>query len=219
MRYLYLLLNLFKKLPDTSTLDKTGIVKSDHPEKNNGWIKGWVLDDDIIIVCKHSNPSVSSPNNKIFVSDTNGNKYERIIVAIDKEPYNIGSDHSYYKGGDIAICKLNLPLPDCIKRYQVYTKDDVYGKKSVTINQYGQESRSSIIYKSALAYLYGRKRNIELIGGDSGLPWFVYDDTDKEWKVITHTFRGIWGEGPWYGKLYHVITKRVNALKDSFRVG
>jgi hypothetical protein len=44
--------------PNKSTINLTGIIKSDHPQINNGWIKGWLVDNgknDTIVVCAHSN--------------------------------------------------------------------------------------------------------------------------------------------------------------------
>ena len=200
----------FRNFPSPNTIDRSGIVRSDYPVVGNGWIKGWVYNSNTIIVCKHSNPSVDEPNNKIYVCDNNGCKHERTIVNVDDSQFDIGLGGSYYNGGDIAICKLDKPLPNNISNYEIFTKTDIYAMKTVTINQHNEYSVGHIVYKGRLAYLKGAKRNIELQPGDSGLPWFVYDR--GTWKICTHTHRGMHGEGPWYAKINSQITKRIDAL-------
>jgi len=211
--------NPWKELPSSKTLDKTGIVKSDHPVEGNGWIKGWVVNvepKNIIIVCKHSNPTTSEPNNKIFVTDKNGKKYTRTIIEINKEPFKLDGKTDcidYYDGGDIAICKLDKPLPKSIKGYDISTNPDVYATKALTIDQDDKDSIAQVRCDDKFAYIRGKKRwgNL-LIAGDSGMPWFVWEN--KEWKVLTHTFRGQWGEGPWYGHefIYNDLKNRINNL-------
>lgn len=211
MKIFDLITNRFKKFPNPKTIDQSGIVKSNHPVKGNGWIKGWVVNSDTVIVCKHSNPSTSAPNNKVFVTDSAGVEHERTIIRIDKAPFDIGTTDVYYDGGDIAICKLDSPFPSTVKAYGIYTKSDVYGLRTVTVNQHGEFSIGKLTYRGKYAYLKGSKRNIQLIPGDSGLPWFVYDGS--EWKVVTHTYRGMYGEGPWYGKIYNELQKRINLIR------
>lgn len=215
MKLLSLILNQFKKLPKLSTLDRSGIVKSDHPVPGNGWIKGWVMNvpsKNVVLVCKHANPSTSTPNNKIYVNDASGVKHERTIIAIDKEPFDIGSDDSYYDGGDIALCKLDRPLPETIASYDIYYGDHVYNMKTAMYNQNDDVSSAKIVYRGKIAYLKGVGRDVSLEPGDSGLPWFVYDG---KWKVLSHTFRGWHGEGPWYGRMYDEIMRRARSLGAS----
>lgn len=212
--------NPLKIIPSSSTIDKSGIVKSDHPVKGNGWIKGWVVNikpKNIIIVCKHSNPSTTEPNNKVFVIDSSGIKHTRTIISINKNPFKLnGKDDclEYYDGGDIAICKLDKPFPNTVKGYDISTNKDIYASKALTIDQDGNDSIAQIRCDDNFAYIRGKKRwgNL-LIAGDSGMPWFVWED--KEWKVLTHTFRGQWGEGPWYGhkNIYDELYQRINDLQ------
>lgn len=213
MKILDLITNGFKKFPNPKKIDQSGIVRSNHPAQGNGWIKGWVVNSDTVIVCKHSNPSTSAPNNKVFVTDGNGVEHERTIIRIDKSPFDIGTTDEYYDGGDIAICKLDSTFPPTVKAYKIYKNTDVYALKTVTVNQHYEFSVGKLTYRGKIAYLKGAKRNIQLIPGDSGLPWFVYDDSDNEWKVVTHTFRGMHGEGPWYAKIYDELQKRINLIR------
>lgn len=217
-----LIVNPWKPIPSGNTIDQTGIVKSDYPKEGNGWIKGWVVNiqpKNIIIVCKHSNPSINSPNNKIFVVDNDAVKYERQIVAIDNSPFCLNGQNmsdDYYNGGDIAICKLNEPLPDSITGYDICTEENIYALRSLMFNQNGEESIAQIRFVDDLAYIKGKKRKgCSLIAGDSGMPWFIW--INKKWKILTHTFRGQWGEGPWYGhrNTYEILMKRIRKIQDS----
>lgn len=192
---------LFTKLPDIKTLDKSGIVNSDHPQKGNGWIKGWVLDcpsKDIIFVCRHANPSLTPPNNKVFVIDKFGKKIERTIIKIENPNIINPID-----GLDICICKVDEPFPSSIRGYKLAEKINTY-QKTVTINQFGKESHAYIMPQEKFGTIYGRNRDIFFVGGDSGTPWFVYEN--DEWRVASHTHKGGYGIGPWYG-LPQVIKK------------
>jgi len=213
MKIISLIVNLFQEFPSTNSLNTTGIVYSDHPVENNGWIKGWCLNTptrDIVVVCKHSNPSTTAPNNTIFVRDNQGQKHIRAITRIDKEPFNIRSTNEYYMGGDIALCKLNEPLPDTIALYNIFTSPFVYGKKTVSLNQHKKWSFAKLTQRGSVHYVKGNGRDPLFSQGDSGLPWFVYQD--GEWQVVSHTFRGLHGEGPWYDKLSKEIQERASKL-------
>lgn len=181
--------NLFRKLPDPSTIDRTGIVNSDVPHIDNGWIKGWCVDTpgrNVIIVCKHSNPR---PGNTIFVRDDQGMKIVRTITKVDDRPLD------GYEGLDVAVCQVEPPFPPTIRLYDMAFDLTNY-QKSVTFDQHGQISRCKLALNSKLRTVSGNNRDHQLVPGDSGLPWFVWEDTG--WRVCTHTFRGLHGIGPWY---------------------
>lgn len=212
--------------PKPSTINRTGIIFSDHPKENNGWVKGWVVNTpqrDIIIVCKHSNPSTVEPNNKVFVRDKFGRKISRTIIKVLKPEYKLDGnkiiipyygDNNYFLKGDIAICKVNEPFPDEIKGYDIATNEYILRKRAVTFNQFGEPSIAQIHYSKNLAWIFGRRRDKKrwLIAGDSGTPWFVW--VDDEWKVLTHTTKGIVGEGPHYGHplLYEELMKNIRSF-------
>jgi hypothetical protein len=86
----------------------------------------------------------------------------------------------------------------------------VHGKKTISLNQHGEYSRGKISHRGKLAYIRCDNRDIPFTPGDSGLPWFVY--TAGTWKVISHTFRGLQGEGPLYSKIYDEIYSRLIRL-------
>ena len=210
--------------PDPKKIDKTGLIRSDHPVEGNGWIKGWVVDvpaKDIIIVCKHAGPSSNPPNNKVYVVDKFGTKFERTITKVDYSPYNLNGKESnltfrgeenYFLGGDIAICKVDEPFPDTIKAYKFSINPKILQKKAYTYNQHNELTTARIFYSETLAWIFGKGRFGEaLIGGDSGTVWFVWDG---DWKIATHTTKGYAGEGPYYGHkfIYDELLKNINSL-------
>lgn len=196
--------------PNKSTINLTGIIKSDHPQINNGWIKGWLVDNgknDTIIVCAHSNPSISFPNNRVFAKNENGLKYYRHIIEINKlklKNYDL----------DIAICKLDAPFPEMICAYK-FAENPNNNQIVFTPNQHNTILKASIILNSKTCQISGdREQQNLLVFGDSGLPWFVWEN--DEWRVATHTHRGLWGIGPWYShkELYPILTKVLNLPQE-----
>lgn len=194
----------FAKFPNPSTIDKSGIICSDHPVVGNGWIKGWVVGDDKIIVCKHSYPSKYPPNNKVYVIDKWGKKITREVS------YTISYNFFNYDDAlDICVCKLNEPFPESVKRYKIAEKISDY-QKTILFDQNGEISEATIRINSD-GTIKGVGRKNQLDAGDSGTPWFVWEK--KEWRVATHTFRGQYGIGPWYGDK-KIITELKSRIKD-----
>lgn len=224
-RVWYSLTNRLKvfSAPSPATIDKSGVVNSDHPIIGNGWIKGWVVNvspKNIIIVARHSNPSINEPNNKVFVIDKKGNKIERTIVATDLEPFALDGKtiklDTYEGGGDIAICRVNEPFPSTVKSYNFSVNPNSVYVPVETLTQDGSFSSVFTYTYTGIAWIKGRKRNGGdlLKAGDSGLPWFTWED--GEWKVITHTTKGQWGEGPWYscGLIFPDLKNRIVKLQN-----
>jgi len=216
-RIFYVLFNKYQSNPGPTSINRTGIVCSDHPVLGNGWIKGWVVNvpsKDIIIVCNHSNPSTNTPSNKIYVVDKFGTKIERTIVALTCDKYTISNDReeslTRYRGGDIAICKVDTPFPDTVKAYNFSIEDDALGKIAVTFDQHGRVSMSRIHYGNKTAWIFGKDRDPFLIPGDSGTPWFIWEN--DEWRVITHTTVGSFGEGPYYCRILKDIKAKIDSL-------
>jgi hypothetical protein len=217
MKLLSYIFNLFREHPSSHTIDVSGVVWSDYPHGNgNGYNKGWVINipsRDVVIVCKHANPSTTGKNNEVYVRDHNRIIHRRKIVKIDKAPFGIGATGEYYNGGDIALCKLDRPLPSDVRAYTICSeKSFIFGRKVSTIHQDSGFSSGRIIKRGSAAYLKTRKRTRKLVAGDSGLPWFVWDSKASEWKVISHSFRGDNGEGPWYTMIADEIMTRAQNL-------
>jgi len=192
------------KTPSFSTIDQTGIIKSDHPVPGNGWIKGWLVDNgkhDTIIVCQHSNPSTTAPNNKVYVTDSNGKNHYRTLKCVNVL-HLTGFDL------DICVCKLCKPFPKGITAYKFATS--LKNRQIVvTFDQYGKVSRANLELKSHRATLEGRDRDNLFDPGDSGSPWFVWEDGC--WRVASHTHRGLYGIGPWYSHsdVYDALNKML----------
>lgn len=199
--------------PDPKKIDKSGLVRSNYPDIGNGWIKGWVVNTpqkDTIIVCKHSCPSTSEPNNKIYVIDKFGKTIERTIISVQNNSYKINGnpengsfrgEDDYFMGGDISICKVNEPFPNTVKAYNFSTDPNIIQRNAYTFNQNGKLTKARVFYSENLAWIFGKARFGEpLTSGDSGTVWFVWNG--DEWNVLTHTSRGMAGEGPYYGHKY-----------------
>ena len=214
--------------PKPSSIDISGIVWSDYPHYGNGWIKGFLLNTpsrDIIVTAKHCSPSTLGPNNKVVFFDNNGERIERTIISVNKDNYkldgktdspeiNMGKPERYYLGGDVAICKLDEPLPSNIKEYNICTSEKIISKRSICFNQKKQPTSAVTFFSDSLAWVIGRKRKLDgdrllLKAGDSGLPWFVWND--GEWQIITVTSRGEWGEGSFLGHKF-IYTDLINNI-------
>ena len=196
--------NLFAKAPKASTIDRSGIILSDYPTKGNGWIKGWLVDNqanDTIIVCKHSGPSIFAPNNTVFATANDGKKHYRTIVSVQKvecKDYDL----------DISICKLDQPFPPEIHAYK-FAESLSKGQQTIGFDQYGQRSEANLNLKGWACQVAGNKRSRHFKSGDSGLPWFVWEK--DEWRVASHTYRGQWGIGPWYSHkdLFKILKSQI----------
>ena len=197
--------NLFVKHPKPSTINRSGIILSDHPVIGNGWIKGWLVDadkKDTIIVCKHSNPSILPPNNTVFATSNTGVKHYRTIVSVETvelKDYDL----------DITICKLDKPFPKDIHAYKFAEKLQE-GQYTITFNNSNEKSEANLKLMSKSGQVAGNNRKLQFIGGDSGTPWFVWEK--DEWRVASHTHRGMYGIGPWYShkELYALLKKVVD---------
>ena len=203
--------NLFVKHPKPFTINRSGIILSDHPVIGNGWIKGWLVDNskkDTIIVCKHSNPSTFSPNNIVFATSNNGTKHYRTIVSVENVELN---NHDL----DITVCKLDKPFPKDIHAYKFAEKLQE-GQYTITFNNSNERSEANLKLMKKSGQVAGNNRKLHFISGDSGTPWFVWEQ--DEWRVASHTHRGMWGIGPWYSykalysKLKNQLLKNYNVI-------
>lgn len=219
-RLFFTTINRFRMVPSAATIDKTGIIRSDHPVVGKGWIKGWVVNvpsRDIIIVCKHANPSISAPNNSVYVLDKFNKRITRTIVAVDSAPYKLDGkvlSDSPTDNADIAICRVNKPFPGSIAAYDFSEDEYVDASPVITFQKDNNPSEALVHTWKEKAWVRGMKRGSDelLWYGDSGTPWFVWEK-DK-WRVITHTKLGQWGEGPWYSHpyIYEEIKRRIGKL-------
>lgn len=204
----------FQRSPGPKTIDKTGMLFSDHPVAGQGWIKGWVVDTpnrNIAIVTRHAGPGISPPHDLVYAINKFGKKVERKIVAVERPNFAVGTDEASSSDrvwGDIAVIRVDIPFPDTVTAYR-FANHVKENPNSVTPTPRGYSKARILMGK--LPWIKGRRRSIPFIAGDSGLPWFVWEH--GKWRVATHTCKGMWGEGPWYthpdiyDELRHVIAR------------
>jgi hypothetical protein len=176
-------------------------VLSDYPSESNGWIKGWLPDfgnRKYAIVASHSNPAINPPNNRVYVIDSTGQRIYRDIIVVDRLNVlsHMPQTFQTLKGnGDITIVELNEPFPDTCK---VYSIGKIKANDTIAYNRNAKGKEHSFVVTPASEYtewIGGAQTNqLRFEGGDSGTIWFNSNE-----EVITHTARGMWGEGPNYG--------------------
>ena len=180
---------MVRKAIDWNSIDRSGIVYSDLPRIDNGWIKGWVSGKKHITVCAHSNPA---PGHKVHVW-ADGQKVERTITAVNRpviriKPNSYASVSDFYLGGDIAVCTLNEEWPANVKVY-IPAKATVNGQKAATFHQDKTFSLRTLRVGTDVAWIESNKgRPFE--PGDSGSPWFVWEQ--GSFRVASHL---TWGSG------------------------
>ncbi|GAA5130614.1 hypothetical protein JIN84_04915 [Luteolibacter yonseiensis] len=129
----------------------------------------------------------------VIFHDRNGNFHERYLVAVKKLAFT-----------DIAVGKLNLPLPPEVKYYRFADAGDApVGRpaivsdqtKTLSVHRIRAVSGGAIQfdYLDGLSPTYQRK----LIPGDSGHPSFIWKNNELR-LLETHTGGGA-GIGPFYG--------------------
>lgn len=178
---------------NTSQIDLSGLVWSEYAGnqrvlENKGWIKGWVAAPTKAVVTKHASPK---PGQLVYVFDKEGTKHERTIV----ETTNVDiafADLDRTNGGDISVITVNKPWPIDVKIYEMAVSQP---RQFFVTHKDGSLSHrfTGTFYDSR--YLIGEQMfyHKKLTPGSSGLPWF-----NGNGQVVSHTFRGGYGEGPNY---------------------
>lgn len=126
----------------------------------------------------------------VMFHDRSGKPYERYLASVKK-----------IDGADIAVGKLNLPLPSDIKTYRlassvnvgetVFTTDQT---KTLSVHEVAAVNGATISLKFSNQVKASNRRN--MISGDSGHPTFIIRNGDVE-LLETHTSGGP-GSGPNY---------------------
>lgn len=189
----------FQRLPDTKTIDVSGVLLSDYPYLSNGYIKGWAVDcpsRNIAIVARHASPSNYPPNNAVYAINRFGFRSDHLIVAVEYPDLPVAATKSeleYRNHGDVAVVRVSPSFSEHVTCYRMarYVENN---QKSVVMTPGGPSE--AFIATSKDPWLKGRKRSKLLIGGNSGLPWFVW--SAGEWRVASHTTKGDQGQGPQY---------------------
>lgn len=167
----------------TSAFDLTGVSWNDSTTAT-------LVAPQFVVMAAHY---PRSPHVPVVFHDKQGNPYERFIIATRNVP-----------GVDIAVGKLNLPLPASVKCYRFASLADATpGRpviitdqtKTLSIHRIGAVNGNSISFVPVpgLSPFYGRN----LVVGDSGNPTFLVKNGDLV-LLETHTTGGP-GAGPFYG--------------------
>jgi hypothetical protein len=191
-----------------ATAQKGTIFKYYQPKAESAWKGNWtrkldltgvswndprtatLIAPDVVVMAAHfSRPS----NVPVMFHSKIGKPYERYITAMKALP-----------GSDVAVGKLNLPLPPEVKPYRLASLADAkIGTPVIVTDQTSTLSVHQIeaIHGSFIRFSYNDrlhpiyKRN--LIVGDSGSPSFLVKNGEL-FLLETHTTGGP-GAGPFYG--------------------
>ncbi len=168
----------------TSGLDFTGVSW-------NETTCATLIAPSYVVMAAHYKRGMGSP---VMFHDRNGKPYERYITSY----------RELNAVGDIAIGKLNLPVPSDIKAYRFANAADAApGTAVITTDQTLTASIHEIaaVMGPRIAFKYSQqippiyRRN--LVSGDSGHPTFILKNGDLR-LLETHTTGGP-GTGPFYG--------------------
>ena len=188
--------------------EKGALFKSYVPRGKSTWQSNWtskfnltgvswndprcatLIDPQFVVMAAHFQRPSNVP---LFFHDRSGKSYERYAVA-----------YRTLTVGDIAVAKLNLPLPPSVKPFRLVNANDVKpGAPVIVSDQTGTLSIHQIasVNGSSIAFQFQPDLNPvyqrNLIVGDSGHPSFVIKRGEL-FLVGTHTTGGP-GAGPFYG--------------------
>lgn len=195
-RILDFIFRLFEPRVKWDKIDKSCIVMAEvggrEEVADDGWSRGWVNGPKSCVICDHANPS---PGMQVHVY-AGDRKIVRTLVSVDRNgPL------------DIALCEVDEVWPAYVKIYPVAKKP----KKRQPVAVFHR-----IGNKSTMARLRPIDGNMfrtdyeeeKVIPGDSGMPWFIWED--KQFKVASHNHRGSAQKGTAYGPDY----SKVRYLKN-----
>lgn len=184
----------------TSAFDLTGVSWNDPAAAT-------LVAPQYVLMAAHF---IRNPHSPIMFHDKRGNPVERYVTAVRSLP-----------GCDVAVGKLNLPVPPGIKRYRfANVADAAIGRpviitdqtKTLNVHRIEAISGASIRfgYIPGLNPVYQRN----LISGDSGHPSFIVKNGDL-FLLETHNTGGP-GAGPFYGdpQLQTAIRATIAAMGD-----
>jgi len=184
----------------TYPLDMTGVSWNDPRTAT-------LIDDQHVVMAAHF---VRPSDVPIMFHDRDGKPVERYVVRVI----------SLAPMADVAVGKLNLPVPGSIKRYGFAAASELPSgravlitdqTKTISVHQIQQMSGNTISfsYHQQLDAMYRRN----LIVGDSGNPTFIISNNDLK-LVETHHFGGP-GSGPCYasGQIQSAIRAAIAEMR------
>ena len=187
---------------------KGSLFKYYQPKAGSKWLNNWAARLDLTGVSWNDSRSATliSPSHIVMAAhymrpaevavmfhDASGQPYERYITAV--KPLAIG---------DVAVARLNLPLPPAIKPYRFASAADAASGRPVIVSDQTrtlsvhriEATTGGVIrfgYIPGLNPLYQRN----LVVGDSGHPTFLLRNGELV-LLETHSTGGP-GAGPFYG--------------------
>ena len=187
---------------------KGSLFKYYQPKAGSKWLNNWAARLDLTGVSWNDTRSATliSPSHIVMAAhymrpaevavmfhDASGRPYERFITAV--KPLAIG---------DVAVARLNLPLPPAIKHYRFASAADaaigrpvIVSDQTRTLSVHRIEATTGGVirfgYIPGLNPLYQRN----LVVGDSGHPTFLLRNGELV-LLETHSTGGP-GAGPFYG--------------------
>ena len=188
--------------------EKGTLFRYYQPKAASAWKNNWTSDFDLtgvswnnaaaatliapsyVLMAAHF---IRDPKIPIMFHDKKGNPSERYVTQVRSLP-----------GYDVAVGKLNLPVPSEVKRYRFADASDAAIDRPVTVtdqtrtlsvHRIGAVSGAGIGFGfvPGLNPIYQRN----LVSGDSGHPSFIVKNGDL-FLLETHTTGGP-GAGPFYG--------------------
>lgn len=188
--------------------EKGTLFRYYQPKAGSAWKSNWTSSFDLTGVSWNASTTATliapefvvmaahyqrDPHVSVMFHDKNGNPHERFIFASKALP-----------GYDVAVGKLNLPVPPDVKRYRfANAAEATIGRPvivsdqtmTLSVHQIAAVSGASISFSNVSGLNPVYQRN--LITGDSGNPSFIVRNGDLV-LVETHTTGGP-GAGPFYG--------------------
>ncbi len=168
----------------TENLDLTGV------SWNNARTATLISPSHVVMAAHFIRPS----DVPVMFHDRDGQPHERFIAEV----------RDLRTVGDVAVARLNRPLPPGVKRYRFASPAMAAVGRPVLITD---QTRTVSIHR--IGEVFGRNIRLEyqpeldpiyrrnLITGDSGNPSFLWDGGES-WLLETHTTGGP-GSGPFYG--------------------
>lgn len=184
----------------TYPLDMTGVSWNDNRTAT-------LIDDQHVVMAAHY---VRPSDVPVMFHDRDGKPVERYVVRVS----------SLAPMADVAVGRLNLPVPSSIKRYGFASAAELHAGRAVLITdqtktvsvhqiQSAMGNTISFAFHPQLDAVYRRN----LIVGDSGNPTFIISNNDLK-LVETHHFGGP-GSGPCYasGQIQSAIRAAIAAMR------
>lgn len=184
----------------TLALDMTGVSWNDSRTAT-------LIDDQFVVMAAHYTRPMEVP---VMFHDRSGKPVERYITAV----------RSLAPMADVAVGKLNLPVPGEIKKYQFAPLSEVKPGRPVlitdqtkTVSVHQVQSIQGMMVSFAFIPQIDAVYRRNLITGDSGNPTFIISGNDV--KLLETHFYGGPGSGPCFanGQLQQAVRAAIAEMR------